>query len=185
MKINPTQITVALFLGATIVGTLWLRDSADSDPADTTTAAGDSDYQMRRFSARIYGENGQLSQTLRGDALFHYPVEQRYTIERPRGASYAPGGEQTTWQIRAERAEASDDLEELIWQDEVVLTQTQSDGWMLSTPWLRQNSRLQTAYSDRGVRLVNGFSTGTGRELNVQLQREQFTLEGDVESRYE
>ncbi|MGM0563842.1 MAG: LPS export ABC transporter periplasmic protein LptC [Pseudomonadota bacterium] len=185
MKINLTQIVVALLLGATIAGTLWLRDSADTGPAASEAAAGDSDYQIQQFKARIYDEQGVLSQTLRGDALIHYPREQRYTIEQPRGASYAPGGEQQRWRIRSEHAEASDDLEELIWQDEVVLSQTEGGGWVLNTPWLQQHSRRQTAYSDRGVDLVNGASTGSGREMTLDLREEQFTLRGEVESRYE
>lgn len=185
MKINLTQIVIALLLGATIAGTLWLRDSADSEPATEDAAAGDSDYRIRRFTARIYDEQGLLSQTLRGDTLVHYPQEQRYTIGQPRGASYAPDGEQQRWHIRAERAEASDDLEDLIWQDNVILAQTGPGGWVLTTPWMRQNSRQQTAYSDRGVKLVNGYSTGTGNEMKLNLRDEHFNLTGEVESHYE
>ena len=87
-----------------LLGTLLVRDwieepegLAPEEPLEIQRRR--ADYYLEDFTTRRFDEAGALEYLIRGDALSHYPEDDRAEIERPRVELHRPGAR---WYGRAD-----------------------------------------------------------------------------------
>lgn len=92
-------LLVPLILGTLLVRD-WVEEPAGLVPEEPLEIQRRrADYYLEDFVTRRYDEAGDLEYLIRGDALSHYPEDDRAEIERPRVELHRP---EARWSGRAD-----------------------------------------------------------------------------------
>jgi lipopolysaccharide export system protein LptC len=87
-----------LMMVALALGTYWLVRNTPvfSTPEAARAVSHDSDYFMRKFTVRTFGENGQFKSEVYGVEAHHYPDTDTLEIDQARMRSVSVEGRLTT-----------------------------------------------------------------------------------------
>jgi lipopolysaccharide export system protein LptC len=87
-----------LLMGGVALGTYWLvrNTPVASTPEAARPVSHESDYFMRRFTMKSYGEDGKFKSELYGVEARHYPDSDTMEIDKARMRSVSPESRLTT-----------------------------------------------------------------------------------------
>lgn len=87
-----------LSMGLLALGTYWLVHNAPmpSAPESVKSLRHESDYFMRQFTIRAFGDGGQMKSEIYGVEARHYPDTDTLEIDEPRIRSVSPEGRLVT-----------------------------------------------------------------------------------------
>lgn len=140
------------------------------------------DYQIKQFEAVIFNRQGQAIQTLQGKELKHYPFDNHYRIAQPIGKTL---NSEERWTIQANTATTRDGLNEVHWQNQVVLKQTGKNTVTLNSEDLIQNARQQTASTNKGVTITSTLGDMKAEQMQLNSEDNKLQLKGRVRGTYE
>lgn len=164
---------------------LWFNQlSARTPPASEQHQPSDIDYQLTGFKAVLFDAQGLATQHMEGDQLRHYPFNDKYVIDAPRGVTLQG---QQQWQLRSQRATSEQDLSELHWLGDVHVQQAQrsTNTMSLRTEHLVQRPRQHQAQSDTTVHFDANLGEISANAMQLDTMNNQLTLTGRVNGIYQ
>lgn len=138
------------------------------------------DYRLRELSLVQYAEESGLPELrLNARTLTHLRVESHALLERPVIDSTRPDGE---LRIRAARAVLDQPSRTLAFEDDVVVRRREAgtDPIRAQMPTLLVDLKARTGATNDPVTIEQGSSTLAGTGLDIDLDRESFSLRRDV-----
>ena len=145
-------LLILCLIAAAIFGiSVWFNQlSEHSTEAVATHQPDDIDYQMTGFKAVIFNSDGIATQRIRGEQLKHFPYDNRYEINQPKGETLQ--GEKQ-WHIQSDSVTTADGLSELHWRDNVHINQTAEQSLDMQTSYLIQRPNQHQASTKSGVEM--------------------------------
>ena len=128
-----------------------------------------------------YDEKGSLTEILEASDVRYFPNKKRSFITEPR--YYAHNGNNRTWSVTSDRARFLDKVEILFLEGNVVLTDDQNGGHLM-TEAMQISLRKKIATSDKPVTFTQGLNITTANGMVADMNKEQLRLMPDVESIY-
>lgn len=174
--------SIMLTISCALLGCSETRSSstAQNNPRDAKNSA-QIGFSFSQFNASKFNPEGALINTLTGQSLTHYPEQKKYLIKQPQGITQS----NQIWHINAHSAQANEQLDTIHWQDNVILTNTQTPPETLKTQSLIHHPTNGQLSSDRDVTFESNLGTIQAQGFNLNTQTENLNLLGDVRAHYD
>ena len=173
-----------LILAAVMGGvTFWLNSATDINLERTLLDANKPQYVMKGIDGVRFDEMGLRAQTLNAKEASMYPQSDDVLLLEPDGKAWSEG--QVLYHVTSKQARYADDKEQLLFNDEVVLTKSTVDGGLegkVTMPTLVVDIPTQTAHSDDAVQYQYGQSHGTAVGFQYDKKSDVLHLQSRVKA---
>ncbi len=178
------RLFLLLGIALLVVATSWLalRQSKPERPQVATSQQ--PDYFIKDFNSVVTDPQGQPQQQLTAISLYHYPEDDRATLEQPDIIVTDENG--GGWHATADSGELRGNVQrKLLLRDNVVLRQTGKESVTLRTEWLRVEAEHHYAETDAPVRIESPTGRIDGVGLNLYGDEERLLVRSAVRGQYE
>jgi len=171
-----------LLMAALALATWWLVKNTPGAPPDrsATVDTGVPDYTMQRFVLQRFAPDGRVTARLEGQALRHYPENDRIEVDALQLQAYAPDGRLTT--ATARQAVSNGAASELQLQGGAQVIGTDADGRPVTirSEFLHAYLDTQVVTTDRPVEVVHGANRLRAGGLRYDGQQRVLDFQGPV-----
>lgn len=183
------RLTHCIRLITGICAFVLLIGCSEPQPTEDTQQASntaDTGFVFSDFTARQFSKDGQLTHVLSGESLSHHPKQKRYVIKMAKGLTpkQSKNTNEIAWQIKADRAQANDVLSQIIWQDNVRITDAHLDSQTIRTETITQLPNDGIISGNKPVTFESNLGTMKGQSFTLNTKTEALNLSGDVSGRY-
>lgn len=171
-----------LLMALLALASWWLVKYTPGLPQETAVAPdpGVPDYTMHSFSVQRYAADGHLRVQLEGQALRHFPFQDRTEIDEVRLRAVGPKG----GVIRATASQAVSNGEVSVIQlrggAEVVGTDAEGQVVEIRSEFLQALLETQVVQTDRPVQVLHGTNRLSAAGLSYDVRRRQLAFQGPV-----
>ncbi len=167
-----------------VILTSWLSQRQWQPEKSGTESIAPPDYFIKGFSSTVTNEQGQISQRLDADTLYHYPDNDLTTLEQPNITVISEDG--ANWHATAEYGELNGGNERnLLLREQVVLRQQGNELLTLYTDWLRIESERRYAETDAPITIESAKGRIDGVGLNLYGKEQRLLVRSAVRGQYE
>ena len=186
------QLTIylpILLMGLLAAGSYWLLRATPVPVAPITERAPEHvpDYEMERFSVKVFGADGRIKSEVYGASGRHYPDTDTLEIDKARIRHYSPEGLLTT--ATAQRVTSNADQTEFVLEGNAVVVRQagkNAEGKRLPRlefhgEYLRVLTPRDIVGSDRPVLLIRDNDQMRADTLYYRGDRQTAVLRGRVQ----
>lgn len=188
---STLRLTSFLHLPLAICALVLLNGCSSSEQTNThprTPSTTEMGFVFSDFTARQFSKKGMLNSVLSGKQLTHYPNQKRYIIQMPTGLTTHQGSTQNynapLWRIEADRAQANEALNQIDWQDNVRMTNTQKPSTIIRTETITQRPNENSISGNKAVTFESILGTIQGQGFSLNTKTQALNLTGDVRGHY-
>lgn len=174
---NRTILVIGLIL-IIAVGTNWIIEVAEQQPAQDEMARNDPDMYMVNAQVTQFGPNGTKQHELTADRMTHFPLTDVTTLKSPNLKLFSDSPD-SPWDIVAvngrllPKSQLQDEKVEL-WNDVVAVKQEAGDFINIKTRSLTVFPRKDYAETDESVRITNNAGSTSAGRMKAYLQPGRF-----------
>jgi len=175
-KTRAWLASLVIALGALLV---WLGPGGPRPVAiDPDAQAQEPGHVLENAEITLFGDNGNLLQSLRTPHLVHTPQSGQTWSEEPRAILY--DSENRQWLANADVGTLNANTHALVLSGSARLV-APDEGWQLDTDILRYDGLEQHAWSETPVLLQQPPQQMTASRMDVWLNDSQVRLSGNVQ----
>jgi lipopolysaccharide export system protein LptC len=178
------RLFLLLGIALLVIATSWLSRQ-QGEPGKTDIAERQlPDYFIKTFSSSMTDPQGRTNQRLNASTLFHYPDNDRTTLEQPDITVSNEDG--SVWHATADNGELyGGEQRRLLLRDNVVLRQLGEEKVTLHTQWLRIESERRYAETDAPVTIDGDGGHIEGVGMNLYGDEQRLVVRARVKGQYE
>jgi len=175
-----------LSLGLGLLVTVWLLRVAPGPKQQIVEkqVLASTDYDIRRFTLRVYDLEGQLKSQLQGETAQHFPATMTTLVAMPRFFSYSTQGNMTSGQ--AKQALLNEDGSEVQLMGQVKLhtlpTADQPDTLTVTSEFLHFFANTDEVKSHVPVEAVRGKNAFKADSMHADNLTQVMQLKGRVKA---
>lgn len=178
------RLKVRLWLGGLIIALglllVWLAPGGPQDIAiDPDAQAQEPGHVLENAEITLFGDNGNVLQSLTTPRLIHTPQRSETWIEEPSAILY--DSEDRQWLASAEEGTLNTHTQSLVLSGSAHLI-APDEGWQLDTEQLRYDGLTRHAWSDTPILLQQPPQQMNASRMDVWLDESQVRLTDGVSS---
>lgn len=177
------RLNTRIWLAGLIIGLgmllVWLGPGGPQEVAlDPEAQAQEPGHVLENAEITLFGESGNVMQSLQTPHLIHTPQSGETWSQEPRALLY--DNENRQWLASAETGTLNANTHALMLAGSARLI-APDEGWQLDTERLHYNGMDQHAWSEAPVLLQQPPQQMTASHMDVWLNNSQVRLSGDVQ----
>lgn len=183
---SARQIGLYAVLALLVVVSGWLLFTQEITMQRPTASASGADAFVKDMDLKILNEAGQLEYRVKASSMFHYPSDERFTLEQPDIRLHQPNGD--TWHIVSEHGETTE-AADIIWLRGAVDIKRRgtaaSEPLHIITSDLMVKPEEEIAETDNATTIISSQVEVHGIGARADFKNDTLELRSSVRGRYD